>query len=166
MTYPDSSHAGQRPPSDLYELSALLTRFPIRETPIFSCLLSALLPTSTLRNKNSRLPKPLSSIQAKTVDVPSLTTWNDRVFLKIQTRVLFVSWHFLCDGVYTELYSVEMSQATWKGKEPGTLSSQLPQGSSALTWLGPLFMGIPFHLKGSTTRKSGRSAAQERLRQT
>lgn len=66
-----------------------------------------------------------------------------------------------------------LSSTPWRClRPPGRERSQGPsppsfhKGSSALTWLGPLLMGIPFHLKGSTTRKSGRSATQERLRQT
>lgn len=110
----------------------MLTRFQVSTTLTFSGLLSALLPTSTQRKKNLRSPKLLSSNQAKTTGVPTLTTW---VFSKIEKHVLFVSPFTLCDGF--TLSSTQMFQATWKREGPGTLPSQLQGGQ-----LGPLFRAL------------------------
>ena len=170
VTYPDSGHAGQHPSRDLYEFSALLPRFHARDISVCSCVFLALLPTSALRNKNSTSPTPLSSIQAKTIDVPTLMAWKNRVFSKIQTN----------PKIQTYPVCVLKSRLLWflhwvllQGDVSGHLEGggarypplQLPQRQLCSPLACPLFVGIPLHPKGSTTRESGRSAAQERLRQ-
>lgn len=129
-------------------------------TLIFSCLLLALLPTSTLATKTQG-PKDLSSTYVKMTGVCALTTWKDSRMFQISKQVSCLC-PCICsaDGVYRDV------SGPGRGRSQGAHPSQFQGGQLCSHLAGFWFICISFHLKSPTTKRTRSNAAQERFRQT